>query len=137
MPVKIEWLVEGRVIFVHAAGEFTSTELKTMDDRIIQLLDSSTWKRVHVLSSTGDLTSIPDLETLRTLQYFRHPRLGWTVACGFTSLFRRHSTHLIGRALNLRFRLVKTLEEGAHSLNYVEKDLPDLWALLEGENQTT
>jgi hypothetical protein len=121
MPVEIEWLREGRVMFATYSGQLTSDELlRGINEHAEHAL--KTPLRVHVIADTRRIISLPN--NLLTLHQHNTARLRGVVNGVFVIVsYNRTLITILGVLAKLipgtEFSFVRTLDEAWCIVNQV------------------
>lgn len=134
MAYAFRWLVQKRVLYVHASGAPTEAELLAQDEQIKPFLaELKPQARLHVIMDVVDATGVPPLRAYRKLQWGKHPQLGYFLITGLTNPAVRFSAAVITKMLGLNCRFVATLPETLQLLNELDPTLPNLAGVAEGK----
>lgn len=131
MGMAIDWLVEGRVLQVHALGDVATEHIQTMAQQAATLIDDQTdAPLIHMLVDLSELSSYPNnmRQVAQAIEpLFRHKRLGWVIdyGGGQSEAFVRSTTAQMYR---VRFRMFDTAKAALEFLNSVDTTLPPLQA---------
>ena len=121
MPFRIEWFVEGRVIYIVNEGLLTAEDLHQQNNTISAMLDSGT-PPIHIITNNTRLAQIPNRLQVLTgeLRGLRHPSIGWMIFITSRNRVVRFLYRTLTRIFLLRYEQATSLEEALKILH--EKD---------------
>ena len=128
----IEWLIENRVIIGKPEGNPSPEVLELASETYRTLIDQSDAPLVHVLVDESDLDTLPvSLKVLvDTLDFLKHPRLGWFILYGNDDLMKNFVSSTLTGITQVRHRRFSTLEESLRFLAMVDTTLPPVEKML-------
>ena len=101
-------------------------EIKVMDIRIGEILDSSSSPLIHGIHDLSKIKNVPSPKDLMKLKSSSHPCVGWFVFVGLQNKLVKFFVSATGQVLQLRLRFFDTLEEALEFLQLIDTSLPDL-----------
>lgn len=123
MPIQIQWLIQGKVIYSVFQGDAGQDYLKQWANDLNQMLESGD-EAVYLLNNLSQISTDRniDLATLReTLAVMRTPRLKWSVTYGqHTHVLMRFLASALSQIMGYRVKMFETREDAIdfiHALN--------------------
>lgn len=129
MKYRISWFVEGRVVLTEHFQTITPEETAQMDAEYVALLEQSDAVLVHFLFDLRQHDGVPDLKTMSSMAFTKHPRFGWSIVIGHLNPITRFLVSTVAQINKARFRSFTTMEEALRFLQDMDSGLPDLLAL--------
>jgi hypothetical protein len=113
LPVTTaQWIVEGRVLYAYAWGNFTIDELLAHDARMVELAEAGT-APVHALLHS-DIETPPSLrlDVARSIsQALGHPALGWVLLIDRQNSIVQFISRTLARFFGVKYKNFPNLEE--------------------------
>jgi hypothetical protein len=126
MSIQLSWYLENRVMLLVNHDQNTDQDMLAIDQPMINYLNQSNAPLVHVIMDNIGSTYTPSIKVLKTLQYPKHPRLGWLILIGLINPFQRFIAAVVTTFFKTRLRMVNTMDEALDFLNEVDSTLPEL-----------
>ena len=126
MSYDFQWIVPGRVIYIHAEGMATEDEVLSHDQRMEPFLAEVGTERFHVVLDVQDTTGMPPFGAFRKVQWSRDPRLGFFVITGISNQLGRFSASVITQMIGLNYRFAATVPDALKLMNEMDTSLPNL-----------
>jgi hypothetical protein len=140
MPYTVEWMVENRVILAVCSGVFTTQDAINNTRESAALADqaaASGYSIVHAIANMLAVTKHFSLaEQFSIRNQMRTPaNRGWVIIVSNPNSFVRFIGTVAIQLLNLRFRMVGSMEEALSTLQKLDPTLPDLSALAQKDRE--
>lgn len=130
MPIKIEWLIENRVILSTSYGVVTFEEAIRANDEFISFLQEGyavTGKKVHILSDAKKVLKQPGaLEVRDVFTHLTDPACGDVMVGGLGNPFLLFFAKVVTSVLNTKVSLYNTPEQAITALQSQDPTLPEL-----------
>lgn len=112
MNVKIDWLIEKRVIYAQYPAVVDADNIRDADVRINALLNEGT-ERVHLINDTRFIEKFPTniAQLHKITSFLRNPNLGWSIGVAESKMLTFIGSVLVQIGSNTRYRIYKTIEE--------------------------
>lgn len=129
MTTQISWYYPERVVYVSITDTLAIEDMIAGHQRNIELINSVDHDyKVHFIFDSSEMKQGPSnfLEIRRAgKDFLAHPRLGWSVGIGESTLIRFVST-TIAQITGVKHRGFHYLEDGIQFLQDVDMTLPEL-----------
>ena len=129
MSTQVSWYCPERVVYVYVSGILTIEQIAEGHRRNIELMESVSYAhKLHFIFDSSAMKQGPTnfLEIRRAgREFFAHPRLGWSIGVGDTTLIRFVSS-TIAQLTGVKHRGFHYLEQGIEFLQAVDLTLPEL-----------
>lgn len=125
MPIRHQWIIPKRVIYVRWHGEITVAETQKANFETARFLAEGI-PPIHMLRDDSAVTTIPPVtlrQILDTLKAVRNPDFGWAVTIGYSNPFIGTLTNLYSKFTRIRIHRTKTLEEALAFLKQADVSL--------------
>lgn len=135
----IEWLIENKVIIGKPEGDPSPDDLTLASETYRVLIDQSDAPLVHVLVDESKLDTLPvSLKVLvDTLDFLKHPRLGWFILYGNDDQMKKFVSSTLTGITKVRHRRFATLKESLEFLAMVDTTLPSVQEMLDSNSSST
>ncbi len=112
---SVTWHIEGRIIYDCPTGVVTIESAQTSSYAVHRLLDSqpdTPPNSIHLILDMRQVEEIPRnlSSATQTLNYMRHPALGWTIMITENQIQRLFSS-VLAQMFRVRFKMVANLDE--------------------------
>lgn len=124
---SVTWHTEGRIIYDRPQGIITIEMAQAASDAVLALLNSQTSVPANSIHLIIDMRQVQDFprnlsSATQTLQYMRHPALGWTLMITENQVQRIFAS-VLAQVFRVRFKMVATLEEAVSFLRRYDTTL--------------
>jgi len=126
MPVRVEWYLEDRIIWLHSSGVVTAEEAQGVDPELVALFDQSSAEQVHVIVDNSEAERMPAPTAFMSLQWPKHPKLGWSVVYGEKRKMIKFITATVAQLFKAHTRIVETFDEAVDALQLLDPTLPKM-----------
>ncbi len=134
MKYQISWYVEGRVVLSEHLQAATLEDVARMDAEYLVLLEQSDAPLVHFIFDMSQQDSVPDLKTMSSMQFTKHPRFGWSLVVGHLNPITRFLVSTVAQINKARFRSFTHREDALRFLQEMDSSLPDLTRASAGQH---
>jgi len=129
MPVDLNWLLEGRILYIQLTGVLTIDDIKDASQRGVDMLDPSMNLPVHTIHDSRNIIEPP--KNVRALfevskAALQDPRLGWMINVSSQNQFLTYMITMMGKLTGSEFRFESSVSEALNFLQMVDQTLPDL-----------
>lgn len=131
VAIEFEWYVEGQVALATLSDVVDTRDLATGNEIISQWMQATDAEMFHVIFDASAMTRITfsARETMRVLQYLKHPRMGGFIVFGVPS-YLQPMVMFMGTILNqlsrAQFFSVQTLDSALSLIRQIDPALADL-----------
>jgi hypothetical protein len=127
MPYKTDWYIHKQVIYCEVWGEQTLEELRESNQIILNHLDQSDGRLIHIIVRDNKLEKIPVsiMQLQKVLTYSKHPQLGWVAMIGekektVTENAQDFVILMLAKLTRARYIRLKTLRDALVHLQKVD-----------------
>jgi len=132
VPITLEWLMEGWVLFARGFDETTVEDVQNVHRAGIEMsLQVPAGRLVHLIVDTREVSKTVSLIDLAKLGIRPAPNAGWSIFISSRNKFVNFLTSSVSMIMGLRFRQVNSWPEALRLLNQIDDSLPDLSQLPE------
>ncbi len=136
MGITFSWLVENQLALATLDGRVTVDDLTIGNQTMTARMEESDASMVHLIFDATRMkgVSVSISQSLATLKYLNHTRMGGFLVFGVPPEYRRIVIFLgtvITQVTRARFRTGETLEECLEFLKMLDSTLPDLQEIKE------
>ena len=120
---QIKWLKRSRIILAYSEGSQDIEEVRLNNQEIKALLDAGR-APVHLVFQAVDLKSSPtNIQELKnSLDFLRHPNLGWIISVGTNPVLNFVST-VITKIFKINLRQAESLQDALSVLEKLDGSL--------------
>jgi hypothetical protein len=120
-------LVPDRVFLSVGAGHFSSEFIRHFDEEFVGMIEASPASRVHLITDSRQVLSLPSMNDLMKNTYPNHPRMGYNITIGaFQNPMMRMIMSFTTQVTNARYRDVRTLMEACAYIAHHDSSLPPI-----------
>jgi hypothetical protein len=128
--MSVAWYTDGRIIYDCPQGIITIETAQAASDAILALLDSQPDVSPNSIHLMIDMRQVEDFprnlsSATQTLNYMRHPALGWTIMITANQVQRIFAS-VLAQVFRVRFKMVATLDEALSFLQRYDVTLAPL-----------
>ncbi|MGB1285687.1 MAG: hypothetical protein ACPG7F_04055 [Aggregatilineales bacterium] len=126
MPYTYNWLVEGRIMSLHAYGKWTLDELDTSVREFAEKYLDESSQHVHLVINVSEITSMPyNVKRIKeaVTPLHAHEMSEWTVFVGMKNPVMKMVVAIITQLNNRKVKEVETQDDALHFLRRVDVTL--------------
>lgn len=135
MSIESRWLIKDKVIYSEHVGGLTLESVKAGSHQIIEMFDSSSSEKIHVIANQErlEISKLPNsLQVFKEVtQFIYHPKMDWFLLYPSENQFVKFATTVLTSMAGIHCRQFNKLEECIVSLTRVDPTLPPIEEIIE------